>query len=149
MYPTREHQAAAEAITRFFATNYKIDEVLLVNSCARGKATRDSCLDIVVLARPESLQTELGTLLSDWDRFEQTNEAIGAMKMVGEHSVVHPDFINGVFAPRERDEAAGPDDFELEVGNFLAYSVSLWNGSDYYEQLKKQWLPYYNEELRR
>ncbi len=54
----------------------------------------------------------------------------------------------GSFAPRERDEAAGPDDFELEVGNFLAYSVSLWSGSDYYRQLKATWLPYYDEDLR-
>ncbi len=147
-YPTPEHQAAAEAITSYFANHYKIDEVLLVNSCARGKATRDSCLDIVVLARPELLQPQLSTLLADWDRFEQSNQAIAAMKRVGEHSVVHPDFINGVFAPHERDEAAGPDDFELEVGNFLAYSVSLWSGSDYYRQLKAIWLPYYGEDLR-
>jgi len=62
---------------------------------------------------------------------------------------VHPDFIHGVFLPREQDEAAGPDDFEIEVGNFLAYSVPLWQGSDYLTQLKGQWLPYYNEDLRK
>jgi predicted nucleotidyltransferase len=49
-YPTPEHQKAAEIITEYFITNYKIDAVLLVNSCARGKATRDSCLDMVILA---------------------------------------------------------------------------------------------------
>jgi hypothetical protein len=38
--------------------------------------------------------------------------------------------------------------FEVGVGNFLAYSVPLWQGSDYLDQLKAQWLPYYNEELR-
>jgi predicted nucleotidyltransferase len=52
-YPTREHQAATEAIVEFFTTNYTIDAVLLVNSCARGRATRDSCLDLVVLAKIE------------------------------------------------------------------------------------------------
>ena len=62
---------------------------------------------------------------------------------------MHPDFINGVFNLREQDEAAGPDDFEVEVGNFLAYSVPLWQGSDYYSQLKSQWLPYYDEAVRR
>ena len=62
--------------------------------------------------------------------------------------MVHPDFINGIFQPREQDESAGPDDFEIQVGNFLAYSVPLWQGSDYYMQLKQQWLPYYNEDLR-
>jgi hypothetical protein len=34
------------------------------------------------------------------------------------------------------------------VGNFLVYSVPLWQGSDYYERLQQQWLPYYDETLR-
>ena len=63
--------------------------------------------------------------------------------------MVDPDLIAGVFAPQERDEVAGPDDFEVQVGNFLAYSVPLWQGSDYYDRLKGQWLPYYDDTLRR
>ena len=55
-YPSREHGEAAEAIIEFVTTNYQLEAVLLVNSCARGKATRDSCLDMVVLAQPEILQ---------------------------------------------------------------------------------------------
>ena len=61
-YPTSEHEAAAAAIVEFVTTNYCVDAVLLVNSCARGKATQDSCLDIIALARPELLQTQLDTL---------------------------------------------------------------------------------------
>jgi hypothetical protein len=41
-YPTEEHQRAAETIVDFFVSHYKIDAVLLVNSCARGQATRRS-----------------------------------------------------------------------------------------------------------
>jgi predicted nucleotidyltransferase len=146
-YPTPEHQAAAEVITTFFSTSFEVEAVLLVNSCARGKATRDSCLDIVVLAKPEILHTQLTAIGSAWDRFEQTDAAITAMKQVGKYSVVHPDFIDGVFTPQERNEGGGPDGFELEIGNFLAYSVPLWQGSEYYAHLKK-WLPSYDEELR-
>ena len=148
-YPTPEHEAAAEAIVKFVTTNYRVDAVLLVNSCARGKATRDSCLDISVLVRPESRQSQLDALEADWDRFEETNPAIAAMKQVGRYSVVHPNFTDGILAPPERDEAAGPDWFEVGIGNLLAYSVPLWHNGDYYEQLKRQWLPYYGEGLRR
>jgi hypothetical protein len=148
VYPTPEHQAAAEAIVEFWTTHYSLDAVLLVNSCARGKATRDSCLDIVALARPEWLRSQLSDLEAGWARFEEANPAIHAMKKVGKYSVVHPDFIDGAFAPQERDEAAGPDDFEIGIGNFLAYSVPLWQGSDYFARLKHQWLPYYDEGLR-
>lgn len=147
-YPTPEHAAAAEAITEFFAKQYSIDAVLLVNSCARGKATRDSCLDMIVLAKPELLRPQFGALEAGWAKFEETNQTIKALEKVGKYSVVHPDFVDGVFAPRERDEAAGPDDFELGIGNFLAYSVPLWEGSDYLARLKQQWLPYYSEDLR-
>jgi hypothetical protein len=62
---------------------------------------------------------------------------------------VHLDILAGQFAPGERDEAAGPDSFELSVGNLLAYSVPLWQSSDYLAQLQREWLPYYNEALRR
>ncbi|HSB00524.1 MAG TPA: nucleotidyltransferase domain-containing protein [Anaerolineales bacterium] len=147
-YPTLEHQSAAETIVDFFVSNYKIDAVLLVNSCARGKATRDSCLDIVVLAKPDPARSQLKALEAGWEELEKSSQTIKALYKAGKYSVVHPDFINGVFTPREQDEAAGPDDFEIQIGNFLAYSVPLWEGSDYFRQLKGQWLPYYAEELR-
>jgi len=147
-YPTSEHQIAADAIVDFFVSNYEIDAVLLVNSCARGKATRDSCLDIIMLAKQDPSHSQLSALEAGWEEFEKSNPAIKALYKVGKYSVVHPDFINGVFIPREQDEADGPDDFEVQIGNFLAYSVPLWQGSDYFTQLKQQWLPYYNEELR-
>ena len=149
VYPTLEHRRAAETIVDFFVSNYNIDAVLLVNSCARGKATRDSCLDIVTLSKPDPSRSQLGELAAGWEELEKSNQVIQALYKVGKYSVVHPDFIHGVFNLREQDEAAGPDDFEVEVGNFLAYSVPLWQGSDYFTQLKGQWLPYYNEELRR
>jgi predicted nucleotidyltransferase len=148
-YPTPEHRTAAETITEFFTANYSIDAVLLVNSCARGKATHDSCLDIVVLANPASLRPQLAQLEAGWTKFEESEAAIRALKVAGKYSEVHLDFIDGVFAPPERDEAAGPDDFELWMGNYLAYSLPLWQGSDYWARLKAQWLPYYDEALRR
>ena len=147
-YPTPEHQTAADAIVDHFVSNYKIDAVLLVNSCARGKATRDSCLDIVVLAKPDPSRSPLTVMEAEWEKFEKATSEIKALYQVGRYSVVHPGFTDGVFLPREQDEAAGPDDFEVEVGNFLAYSVPLWQGSDYLAQLKGQWVPYYNEQLR-
>lgn len=148
-YPTPEHQSAAQVITDFYVANYKIDAVLLVNSCARGKATRDSCLDIVMLAKPEPSRSSLKDLEAGWLALEKSDAAIQALYKVGKYSVVHPDFIHGVFTPYEQDESAGPDDFEVQVGNFLEYSVPLWEGSDYFAQLKAQWLPYYSEELRK
>jgi predicted nucleotidyltransferase len=148
-YPTPEHQRAAGAIVDFFSTQFEVDAVLLVNSCARGRATRDSCLDILVLAQPDTLQARRAAWQNRWEQFEQANAALEQLRHAGQYSVVHLDFSDGVFTPEERDEAAGPDSFELGPGNFLAYSVPLWQGSAYLAQLKREWLPYYNEALRR
>ena len=149
VYPTLEHQNAADAIVDYFVSKHKIDAVLLVNSCARGKATRDSCLDIIMLARPDPARSQIRELEAGWEEFEKSSQAVQALYKAGKYSVVHPDFVHGVFVPHEQDEAAGPDDFELQVGNFLAYSVPLWQGSSYLDDLKGEWLPYYREELRR
>jgi hypothetical protein len=148
-YPTLEHQQAADAIVDFFSVQFEIDAMLLVNSCPRGKASHDSCLDIVALVKPERLYPNLGEWQQRWEHFEQTNPVIEALRHAGKFAAVHFDFIDGVFKPEERDEAAGPDSFELGPGNFLAYSVPLWQGSDYLAQLKRAWLPYYDEALRR
>jgi hypothetical protein len=101
-----------------------------------------------MLAKPEESRSSLKDLETGWEQLEKSSPVIQSLYKVGKYSVVHPDFIHGVFNPREQDESAGPDDFEVEVGNFLAYSVPLWQGSDYWNELKRQWLPYYGDELR-
>lgn len=147
-YPSLQHGNAADAITRFFSANYNIDAVVLVNSCARGKASRDSCLDINILAKPDALKAQSKALEAGWTEFERSDSSIQALKATGKYSDVHLDFLDGTFTPYEQDEAAGPDWFEVSVGNLLAYSVPLWQASDYLSQLKAQWLPYYNDKLR-
>lgn len=147
-YPTSAHAHAAETITAYFQRNYPVDAVLLVNSCARGKATRDSCLDMVVMARPGVLRQRRDLWQRQWDGFLASDPSVAALRRAGEFAEVHLDFSDGAFAPRERDEAAGPDDFELQIGNFLVYGVPLWIGSDYLERVKREWLPYYADTLR-
>ncbi len=148
-YPTPQHAQAARAIVTHFSNRFELDDILLVNSCARGKATPDSCLDIIVLARPEKLASQRAALESEWEAFYQRDAVFNRLRLVGRYSEVHLDFVDGVFVPYEQDEAAGPDDFEVGVGNYLVYSVPLWKGSAYLEDLKAQWLPYYGEDLRR
>ena len=147
-YPTPEHLTAVETVRRFFSANYPVDAILLVNSCARGKATRDSCLDMNLLVRPERFKLLLHQLETEWAEFEKSNPVFRALEGVGKYAQVHLDFIVGAFAPEERDFTSGPDGFELGIGNALAYSLPLWLGSDYYAELKAKWLPFYNEELR-
>ena len=69
LYPTPEHQHAAKTVVDFFAAVSEIEAVCLICSCARGKASRDSCLDILVLGRPEAMSTAQADLQRIWDEF--------------------------------------------------------------------------------
>lgn len=148
-YPTREHEAAAQAIVERYRPDPRVAAILLTNSCARGKATRDSCLDMSILVDPETLRVERLSLQADWDTFLATSRAIQDLRAAGRYSQVHLDFVDGDFSPEERDEAAGPDSFELGIGNLLAYAQPLQQNGGYLQLLKDQWLPYYGEGLRR
>lgn len=148
-YPTAHHQAAAEALTGFFAGRPGVDAVLLTCSCARGKASPDSCLDIAVLVSPnlpEAAKTELSRL---WDTEYGTNPVYARLAEEGQYSQVDLDLVTGEFTPPRHSFTGGADEFELEIGNLLAWSYPLWQGAARLAQLREAWLPYYSEDLRR
>src|SRR5262249_54441322 len=97
-----------------------------------------------MLASPEKLRAQSSSLQKEWLQFKEADPAIQILKTIGRYSEVHADFVDGVFSTPMRDEAAGPDSFEIEIGNLLAYSVPLWQNGDYYSTLKQRWLPFYD-----
>ncbi len=147
-YPTAEHERAAQAIVDFFSARPDTEAIILMGSCARGKAVRGSCLDILILMQPEVFSQAKPALEQQWENFYTTAETFNMLWQVGKYSHVDLDFIDGQFVPQPRDWTSGPDAFELEIGNTFVYTVPLWQRGDYFERLKAQWLPYYNETLR-
>jgi predicted nucleotidyltransferase len=143
-YPTPEHARAAEAVVEVFSSLPEAEAVLLTGSCARGKASRDSCLDVSVLvpqARPPGRVEEL------WEA-HRGDEPFRRLDAVGRYSHVDLVFLDGAFEPRPRGWTDGPDGFELDIGNALAWSVSLWTRGRRLAELRRRWLPYYGEALR-
>ncbi|MBN1138159.1 MAG: hypothetical protein JXM73_16335 [Anaerolineae bacterium] len=147
-YPTVEHQRAAEAIVGAFSHHPDAEAVILVGSCARGKARWDSCLDVMILVLPEVLAAKKGELERWWEDLYQAGPAFQALRRLARFSHVDLEFVDGRFAPRPHSWVGGPDEFELAIGNTLVYSAPLWERGDYLQRLKAQWLPYYGEELR-
>lgn len=148
-YPTVEHEKASKAIVNFFSKRSDIEAVILTGSCARGKATRDSCLDIAILTRPEIFPNKKTALEREWNKYYETSEVFKSLRQVGKYSHVDLDFIDGDFEPKLRSWTSGPDEFELEIGNSLVYVVPLWDRGDYLKYLQTKWLPYYDEMLCR
>jgi len=142
-YPSQEHERAAEAITSYFAALEEADAVLLMNSCARGKATVDSCLDVQVIVSPEAVDD----IDKEWRRHAAHDDAIAALLRAGRFSDLHLDVTDGVLVPGTIDEEA-IDWFEVSVGNFFVYSVPLFLRGDRFHRLAAEWLPFYDDELR-
>jgi hypothetical protein len=116
---------------------------MLVNSCARAKATPDSCLDIQVIV-PTGV---VGQVDDEWRRFARESEAIVELRGAGRFSELHLDVWDGVITPGVIDEE-GFDYLEVSVGNLFVYSVPLYTNGDRFEQLARQWLPFYDDGLR-
>jgi hypothetical protein len=160
-YPTLQHLQAAQQVVEFFAHTDAIEAVLLVNSCARGKASPDSCLDLVVLVS-ESLRdpgypgivlerTEnrgTNSLYKAWDDHPETQAARRALSGVGRFSEVHLDLIDGTITPRVLNRDEGLDVFEIVIGNYFVHSEPLWLGCNRFYELQSRWLPYYDDNLQ-
>lgn len=148
VYPTVEHARAAEAIAAFFAEDEEVAAVLLFGSTARGRASRESCLDVLVLARPEVLATERASWQQRWRDYYPHADVFQELLANGPYSHVDLEFGDGCFVPGPHGFTSGPDNFELEIGNTLAYAAPLWQRGSYLDELRAHWLPYYGEPLR-
>ena len=161
LYPTPLHKQAAEQVVEFFANTNGIDAVLLVNSRARGKATPDSCLDMIVLVsesfrdpgfagavleREENKGTD--SLYQAWDHNAETQAVRSALATAGRFSEIHLDLTDGTITATSLNRDQGLDGFEIAIGNYYVYSQPLWLGSDRFYELQAGWLPYYDEQLR-
>ena len=147
-YPSIYHQKAAEKFAAFLRNRPGVDAILLVNSCARGKASPDSCLDLAVILTPDAFRNSLSIFEKDWKAYYRDEPAFAELEKSGLYANIEPYFVEGSFTPAYHGYTSGPDEFELEIGNLLAYSFPLWQGSQRLDQLQMEWLPYYSEELR-
>ena len=126
----------------FFSVDARTDVVLLTNSCARGKATPDSCLDVQVIGRePDELQRS-------WELHAASSPAIAGLLAVGRFTELHLDVGAGSFEVGPVVDEGDLDMLEVGVGNLLVYAAPLWSTGSRLEELRAEWLPYYDEELR-
>jgi len=145
-YPTLSHESAAAAVTTFFSERDGTGAVLLVNSCARGKATPQSDLDMVVLVGDGG---DRASLHADWEHFRVTDPALLAFSTSGPFAVLHVDIEEARIPLPDHPADEYPDGFELMIGNWLVWSVVLWERAGFHDRFRADWLPYYDDQLRR
>jgi hypothetical protein len=147
-FPTPLHQQVARLAYDFFNGDTLVDTVLVVNSCARGQATPDSDLDLAVLVRASAAARGLQDLETAWRSFMTASPVVAEFRKSGRFSQVHLDLFDGHVVPGAWDDGGGPDTFEVEIGNRVAYAVPLGAPGLDFQRLQALWLPYYDEDLR-
>jgi len=147
-FPTEIHREVSELVKDFFSAHAHVDTILVVNSCARGRAVAGSDLDLAVLITPAAASQAVQSLETMWQEFSVTHPLIRQFRNTGRFTQVHVDVFDGRMIPTVWDDGGGPDNFEVEIGNRLVYAAPLHEMGAYFRQLQSQWLPYYGEDLR-
>jgi predicted nucleotidyltransferase len=147
-FPTALHQQVARLAAGFFKTYAEVDTVLVVNSCARGQATSGSDLDLAVLVAPTATAQDVRDLEAAWLAFAAADPMVLKFRHAGRFTYVHVDVFDGQFGPTVWDDGGGPDSFEVEIGNRVAYAAPFAQPGRFFQELQARWLPYYDDDLR-
>ena len=147
-FPTQLHERAAETVADFLADAPGIDTTLVVNSCARGRAVPQSDLDMAALVRESVTPEGVFELEKAWGEFATSNSVLSDFRRSGRFSKIHLDLFTGRFTAPCWDDGGGPDDFEIEIGNRVAYAVPIRSAGELFSRLQTRWLPFYREPLR-
>ena len=116
-FPTALHREVADLAGDFFSSHACVDTILVVNSCARGRAVAGSDLDMAVLITPTTPSQEVQSLTMKWQQFMATQPVVHRFRSTGRFTQVHVDVFDGRMTPAVWDDGGGPDSFEIEIGN--------------------------------
>ena len=126
-FPAFWHEEVARTVVRFFEGRGDAQAVLVIASCARGAAERESDLDMAVLIAPDLAGKDREALERQWS-FSGSSEAVRHLTESSRFATLHLDLIDGAYQPTQWGDD-GPNDFELEIGNHVAYAMPLWQRS--------------------
>jgi predicted nucleotidyltransferase len=147
-FPTKLHQHTAELTRDYFLAIPCVDTVLIVNSCARGRAVPESDLDFAILAKPDTTLADRINIENLWQIYAQAQPTFLKYKQSNQFAHLHLDVIDGNYIPGNLQKGEPIDYFEIEIGNQICYSAPMEDSGPYFKELQSKWLPYYNEDLR-
>jgi len=144
-YPTSLHEKAANRVVEIFNKDESVMSILLICSCARGKASKDSCLDICLIVKNKD---DIKNIKSKFNQVYNQDKIFKELSRAGKYSHIDLEVTDGKIILTEREWTSGPDEYELEIGNIFIYSVILFDRDNYFKRLKEKYIPYYQEKNR-
>ena len=130
--------------------------IVLTGSLARAKAVKESCIDLFVFLSEEEYKALQSTVKSRAEAYSRLNGQVCYCKdgveggKAFEGVRIDVGFTDGKFSPcRENSFDITRDEFETTIGNLFVYSILLFQRNGHHQQLKKKYLPFYGEGLRK
>src|SRR4051794_952051 len=90
-FPTEIHREVSELVSHYFCTHAQVDTILVVNSCARGRAVAGSDLDFAVLITPAAGSQAVQSLEIKWQEFSLAHPLVRQFRSSGRFAQVHLD----------------------------------------------------------
>lgn len=145
-YPTKQHEKAAKKLVNIFSRDKRVTSIILYGSCARGKAEKGSCLDFCIFVKNKN---QIKPLENRFKKIYPKIKEFNELRALEKYSHVDLFVSDGKIEIKKRDYTSGPDEYELEIGNQFIYSIILFDRNNYFKKLKKRYLPFYSEKLRK
>lgn len=155
-FPGEDYKVTLQKVVAYFKEYPGVYAIVLTGSLARGKAVKESCIDMYTFLDKKHLKTLASDLASRIEAYSRLGGRVCFYKDDIEGGIVFGDvrvdigFTDGNFKPcRENSFDITRDDFETTIGNLFAYSVSLHQKSPRYQRLRQKYLPFYDDDLRK
>ncbi len=100
------------------------------------------------MLKQDTSQARAGQIEQSWTTYAHEDPSTLAFVRSSRYRKIHLDLFDGRFDPQAWEDGAGPDFFELEIGNRVAHALPLSGSGDFFRQLQTDWLPYYSDDLR-
>jgi len=156
VYPNDEYPKVLTKVTDYFKAYPGVYAVVLTGSLARGRAVEGSCIDLSIFLGKKQFETLASTLKSRVEAYSGLGGRICYYEGDVEGGVlfggirVDVIFTNGNLDPHsENSFDITRDEFETTIGNLFVYCVVLYKKGSRYENLKRKYLPFYNDALRK
>ena len=132
VFPSEIHLEMAELVEDYFSSLPSTDTVLVVNSCARGKAVYESDLDFAILVKPATELSEIKNIETAWQRHVQSDPVFLRYKNLTQFAHLHLDIIDGKYEPGIVANGEPIDYFEVEIGNQICYAAPMGTAGNYF-----------------
>lgn len=155
-FPLKNYKTALTKFVNYFKDYSGVYAIVLTGSLARGKAVKGSCIDLFIFLPTKHLKLLSSTINSRIKAYSRLGGQIAYYEGEVEGGIEFGDvrvdvgFTDGSFnCKRKNSFDITRDNFETRVGNLLVYSILLDQKGNRFQSLRRKYLPFYDNALRK